>query len=378
MAISVRRLLTNSEKYDIKLISGENGMNNQVRWVHIIENEQTLSFLKGYELVFTTGIGMTGATDDDYVSFASSLIDRRVSGWVINVGPYIEDVPQKLISFCEEKNFPLFTIPWKEKLVDVTYELSHSIILSEDKSLTISDCISGIIFHSGDEASYAEVLEREGFRKDDKYQIVYFNPSFDHENTPNIHQIEPKIYTLSKYALLFENTNLAVVMADASKDDIEDIIDQIKDALGRDMDYYIGVSSQARGLFELARLFKQAKLSADCALNNCKPILSYSEIGAYQIIGQVDDEKVISEYLETYIENIVEYDKNNGTNYLDIIKLYIKCDGSVKEMADILNVHRNTINYKIKFIKSFFNLNMTIEELARVYLAIIIIEMKRR
>ena len=78
MTISVRKLFENCKKYDIKLISGEGGLNNQVSWIHILEEKKMLDFLKGFELVFTTGIGIKGATDDELVSFATSLIEKKI------------------------------------------------------------------------------------------------------------------------------------------------------------------------------------------------------------------------------------------------------------------------------------------------------------
>ena len=378
MTISVRKLFEKCKKYDIKLISGEGGLNNQVSWIHILEEKKMLDFLKGFELVFTTGIGIKGATDDELVSFATSLIEKKSSGWVINIGHYIDNVPEKLKNFCNEKNFPIFTIPWHEKLIDITYELSRTIIINEDRSLSIFESFSNLIFHKGDVEHSIDVLEGDGFKEDDKYQIVYINPKLDpNQDVLDLSQIEPKITTLSKYVMFKEKNNIVVIMDNSTNDDVEDMIDQIEEAFEKNRNYSIGISNQIIGLCELSRIFKQAKITAKYSLNNGKHISYYKEIGVYQIIGQIDDDKVIEDYLEHNIKAIIDYDIKNKTNYLEIIKLYIKYDRSVKEIADLLQVHRNTINYKIKIIKEYFNLDMTVEGLARIYLAIIMNEMKK-
>ena len=57
MAVTVRQLFKNAEQlYRAKLIAGEEGLDNLVEWVHIVEDSEVGLFLHGGELVFTTGI----------------------------------------------------------------------------------------------------------------------------------------------------------------------------------------------------------------------------------------------------------------------------------------------------------------------------------
>ena len=55
MALTLSQICVNAEKtYQMKLIAGEDGMDNVVRWVHIIEDVEVSHFIEGQELVFTT------------------------------------------------------------------------------------------------------------------------------------------------------------------------------------------------------------------------------------------------------------------------------------------------------------------------------------
>ena len=61
MALTLSQLCVNVEKtYQMKLVAGEDGMDNVVRWVHIIEDVEVSHFINGQELVFTTGIALCG------------------------------------------------------------------------------------------------------------------------------------------------------------------------------------------------------------------------------------------------------------------------------------------------------------------------------
>ncbi len=380
MSISLRRLIVDCKKYNLELLAGENGLNNQVRWVHIVEDKDVPNFLHGFELVFTTGIGIKNNDEFDFIAFADSLIEHKASGWIINEGPHINKIPRNLIDYCNEKDFPLFTIPWKERLIDVTYDITHTIISNEEKKASISESFSNIIFHSGDTKRNVEILEREGYKASDKYQIVYIDPMLDpNQDVLDLSQIESKIYSLAGYSIFNENEKIVVVISEPSHDDIEYIVDQIK--INSNLDesrFKVGISKAYEGLLDLDKIYKEAKIACTYAKEKKLSQVEYKDIGMHQIIGQIDDKCVLEGYIQDCIGEIKKYDKKNDTNYLEIIKLYIKYDGSIIEMADSLGVHRNTINYKIKFIKSYFKMNMTIEELTKLNLAIIMDEMKRR
>lgn len=63
MAITLAKLCANTEKtYGMKLIAGRAGLENFVRWAHIVDNSEVPDFMHGNELVFTTGISHKGSS----------------------------------------------------------------------------------------------------------------------------------------------------------------------------------------------------------------------------------------------------------------------------------------------------------------------------
>ena len=58
MAVTLMMLCGDTErKYTMKLVAGKAGLDNIVRWVHIVEDSGEQPFLHGGELAVTTGIG---------------------------------------------------------------------------------------------------------------------------------------------------------------------------------------------------------------------------------------------------------------------------------------------------------------------------------
>ena len=62
MAVKLGELVKQVENTGIRLVGGKGGLSNPVEWVHIVGNMETAGFLKGGEIVFTTGIGMEEET----------------------------------------------------------------------------------------------------------------------------------------------------------------------------------------------------------------------------------------------------------------------------------------------------------------------------
>ena len=99
MAITIAQICANTEKlYDMHLIAGKNGIDNVVRWVHMVEDIEVPDFLHGNELVFTTGIAHFG--NEWLLDFVTGLKKSNASGIVVNIGPYIDSIPSKVIVYC--------------------------------------------------------------------------------------------------------------------------------------------------------------------------------------------------------------------------------------------------------------------------------------
>ncbi len=136
MAITLKRLCRNAESsYNMILAAGRNGMDSVVRWVHMVEDSGVPGLLHGGELIFTTGIGLSGS--DLLLPFVRELKQHDAAGLVINIGPYIDSIPPKVLVYCEEQDFPLFTLPWEIHIIDITYELCRRIIDNEEQEMSL-------------------------------------------------------------------------------------------------------------------------------------------------------------------------------------------------------------------------------------------------
>ena len=58
------------------------------------------------------------------------------------------------------------------------------------------------------------------------------------------------------------------------------------------------------------------------------------------------------------LKPLIDYDEQNQSELVDVLKCYLDHDGSVNRTAEELFVHRNTINYKLNKIKDILNIDL--------------------
>ena len=113
-------------KYRLQLLIQNARLDHRISWVHLVEDSNNSSFLRGNELIITTGLETAG--NDQLLSFIKRLWERHVCGLVLNMGPYIASVPKNVQEWCQEHRFPLFSMPWEIHIADLMQDYCNEII----------------------------------------------------------------------------------------------------------------------------------------------------------------------------------------------------------------------------------------------------------
>lgn len=382
MSITLKRLLLESKRdYNIKLIAGEKGLDNIVRWVHIVEDNEVSNFLHGNELVLTTGIGISSKKNFDFVEMARMLSQKNAAGWVLNVGPYIKEISDLLKLFCNVAGLPLFIVPWEQRLIDITYDFTYLIIENDDREESIDKAFKSIIDSKGVTIDAKNILQKSGFEDDSDFRIIkldLLSNTFKQEDLKIISKtLVLDVINNHNYCFIIDDLSIVVITKNFSCDDIQNTINYLKNKFDfESLNFYIkiGISTSKKGLANIYKLYDEAKASINVGKIKNQEIMYYDDIGIYQIIESINDSLVLERYVSNNLGKIIEYDNANNTNYLEVLRLYIYTNKSVNEVAVKLDCHRNTINYRIKFIKDTFGINYETEELGQLWLAFKILD----
>jgi PucR family transcriptional regulator, purine catabolism regulatory protein len=124
--LTVRDLL---KGLDVRLLAGEAGLDVPVRWVHISELGDPTPWLKGGELLLTTG-----PQADDLGAYVDRLADHGLAGLGFGTGFGHDDVPAALAEAAEARGFPLFEVPYDVPFIAVT-EAAGTRLVNEQYAL---------------------------------------------------------------------------------------------------------------------------------------------------------------------------------------------------------------------------------------------------
>ena len=118
----------NRKHFDVaKVIAGKTGLNRVIKWIHIMEVTDVKHLIKGNELILTTGVILKD-NEKGFLQFVRQLNDLHVAGLCIELGAYIEIIPQSVIHLANLLEFPLIVFEQVVPFVEITQDLHTGII----------------------------------------------------------------------------------------------------------------------------------------------------------------------------------------------------------------------------------------------------------
>ena len=133
---------------NLKLLAGGKATSNPVRWVHITEVPDPTRWLKGGELLLTTGYGFVG-DEEQQVAQIKRLIDHNISGLGFGTGFSFDKVPPAIVKVAQEYDFPLFEVPYHIPFIAITEAVASKIVNEQysllQRSLAVHEKLTKIV-----------------------------------------------------------------------------------------------------------------------------------------------------------------------------------------------------------------------------------------
>lgn len=376
----------NRKRYDLNCVAGENGMSNDVRWVHVLEDIDTAHFIRGNELIITTGVC---SKDSDWEEWLLKLLETlrglHACGVIVNLGRYIPHIPQSAIDFAARHSFPVIVMPWKMRIVDVERDFSQLIFEDSHTAQNLIKAFLAAFYAPGNKNDYVPYLSANGFGQNAKYCVL--NTWESGGLIADVDRISDlELYISNKfnrrpivYHMFCNNDKMCLILRDPSgHDEVASVAETILAACWNkmpDKTFRIGIGDITASLDGLHKSYERSLLALSyCKLTN-KNVAFFERMGLYRMLLSINDENLLREMLNETLGKLIEYDKDNGTNLIETLKLYIINGFSVREVSNQTYLHRNTINYRIRKIKEIMKNEMeTMDEKLNILLAFYIYE----
>lgn len=106
----------------------------------------------------------------------------------------------------------------------------------------------------------------------------------------------------------------------------------------------VGFDSSKGNKFDIHRCCLEAKKAAAHALTCGKDRFYYDKLNIELFLDEVAD-ATMQEYLNKLFANLSEEKQGE---YMNLIECYFACEGSIGKMSEVMFMHKNTLQYKLK------------------------------
>ncbi len=349
---------------EVKIIAGKKGLANTVSSSHIIEKPSFSEFLEGRDIIFTTGVALE--KPGELFEIAKFSYAAKAAAFVVNTGPYIKEISDELIAFCNKRDFPLFQVPWHihiEELLQAVYSILSNEYSADPVLETIFD--NAIRFPERRDL-YEYQIESKGYSRNWKYCVCLVHPMDptgpDAVSSEEISRhIAKGISDSGEFIFTYVfGQDVIVIFANISSKDAEDKMQHFLSCYdASNYVFSIGRSTKSIRCLRKSYLLAQKILSMKISGQLPKRIIGYDELGLYKIILGLENQDILNQIHEDYLKPLIEYDHACGTDYISFITTYLKCDGHIKEISEKMFIHKNTVHYKIHRIEEILDCDLS-------------------
>lgn len=131
------------------------------------------------------------------------------------------------------------------------------------------------------------------------------------------------------------------------------------DILSMHKNFQIGIGSVYSPLVKTKISYEEAKQCLNL-LNDYSfktQVLEFGELGVLRLILKNSKEDVFA-YIKEILEPILEYDREKKSNLLLTLKLYVRYNRALNLIARNMNVHTNTVYYRIKKVEELLDIDL--------------------
>lgn len=361
----LRDIVKQVQHLEMKLMAGEAGLNNEVVWTHMVDSDTVSAFLQGQELVFTTGLGLNDTLT--LRRLVEEVWRNRASGIVVNIGPYIKEIGQDVLDFANEKGFPVFQVPWKIRMAEIMRIICFSVIKEQQKAVEMTAALNNAFLCPRQEELYVSSFLQNGYLADSRYTAVNIRVYADGNRITGerLAQLSAGIdrhLRCSGAGVLCctQERQIILVFCDRPAEERLAVLRELAASLGTQLrsseTAHLCQSRESAGIRCLHESYsfgeKMADLMAACTIPGEETfeqvrLLAYSALGIYRVLLTLPSKEAAEEYLRDTVLPLYEYDALNHSDLVAVLQCYLRHDCSVKDTAQELVVHRNTVNYKL-------------------------------
>jgi purine catabolism regulator len=115
------------DELHLGLVAGADGLDRPIRWAHVSELKDPTRFLRGGEVLLTTGRGMRGGPSGQ-AAYVEQLAKADLAALGVGLGFAFKATPPAVCEAADRAGFPVFEVPFEVPFIAITEALFSRLV----------------------------------------------------------------------------------------------------------------------------------------------------------------------------------------------------------------------------------------------------------
>ena len=267
-------------------------------------------------------------------------------------------------------------------IINLQYGFLSEFAQDEVKKKYQRDLIHNILNGLLSSKEMTEAAAQLGMKESDTYRVVDFHTiknnvqsKYTKEQLHEVGVIEGELMHLLPDALIYRNMDQIVMIQQVDSEqteleyqkemeEVEDVIQRSIFYRKKDTDFQIGIGKSVKGYQRLKESYHEASQAIKyieivrlVTGDKNKSVVHYSNLGFFQIFGEIDDMTKLERYIPETLKKLYEYDDEHKGELIPTLQMFLSNNQSIRKTAGAMFVHYRTISYRMEKIKEITGIN---------------------
>jgi purine catabolism regulator len=334
----------------LELASGHESAHGHVRWVHSTELEDPTPWLRGGELLLTTGIQLNGPKSQR--ELIDRLADHRIAGLGFGTGFKHKKLPAALVTAARKRGFPLFEVPYELPFIAIT-ERAFAQLVNERYEMLQRNMAGDVLAEALTGHLYPEDLQARlrPFGIGDQVAVLAFALE---DPTAAAAPLERALEHERTHSLVAIRAGLLCAVIDAAGVEPEELARKLRGELRTRFGEVRAAASRAGAAHSLRLSFHEARCALEAVRlqNGSAPeVATYRDLGAFQLLLSLQDDDALLSYCRGVLGPVEQDEGDYGEELLRSLDVFIEHNGHWEKAAGALFCHRHTLRYRVRRVE---------------------------
>lgn len=375
----------------MKLIGGASGLSRAVTWPYVILCPPIDEWVSGGEFLIYYGANSV-VEKVELKQLVREAAANNASGILFLVGKHYileENLDDELAELANELSIPVFSHTSLAYVNSITKDII-GLIQDKDKKLTSSNAFWYSLFFEFTDTNQVSTLNQALFlgylpsytycvyilqlmNADEYFQKLEADRGSSFTETPSefYRMLATKLEYLARkendsgWHIARHNANVFVFPVNTPAQ--EQAVDSFFLSTCRRLEnqytgtrFCVGKGDKRSQLSGIQSSFIGAQrcLLADRLLGGSRTMISYQDLGFYQLLFEIPFASVTREYAARFLDPLYACDKEHDTHLIETLTVFLQCRYNKVQTAKELFLHRNTLIGRLEKIERLLNVSL--------------------